>query len=140
LGNESIDCVVADLLGVSKLRATKHRKMILTCLVRAMHPLSHTEIQTELQWIDRVTIYRALTSFFKTGIVHKVYADGSWRFCAHHLDTEGCQGNHPHFLCTICGTMICLSNQRLDRLDVPGGYEVEGKQFVIHGKCPNCLV
>jgi Fur family ferric uptake transcriptional regulator/Fur family zinc uptake transcriptional regulator len=54
------------------------------------------------------------------------------------MDGKGCPGNHPHFICTACGTMICLLDRTLGRMDVPDGYEVSGKQFVIYGLCAKC--
>jgi Fe2+ or Zn2+ uptake regulation protein len=34
--------------------------------------------------------------------------------------------------------MICLTDHALERLEVPEGYEVSGKQFVIYGLCAKC--
>lgn len=130
-----------ELLKSSKLRTTRHRENILGCLLKHGRPLSHSEIQRELPSLDRVTLYRALSSFVNAGIVHKVQGpDGAWRFCAHNADDDGlgCPGDHPHFLCEACGKMICLVGQRLARLDVPDGYEVDGKQYVVYGKCSGC--
>jgi Fur family ferric uptake transcriptional regulator/Fur family zinc uptake transcriptional regulator len=50
----------------------------------------------------------------------------------------GCPGNHPHFLCRVCGRMSCLSEQTLPRVEVPEGAEVEGKQLLVFGVCAEC--
>jgi Fur family ferric uptake transcriptional regulator/Fur family zinc uptake transcriptional regulator len=88
---------------------------------------------------DRVTLYRVLEALRGAGIVHQVQGlDGVWRFCAHDPDRPGCPGDHPHFLCLACGRMICLVGQSLQRVDVPGGCSVEGKQCVVYGRCADC--
>jgi Fur family ferric uptake transcriptional regulator/Fur family zinc uptake transcriptional regulator len=89
--------------------------------------------------LDRVTLYRTLENFVENEVAHQIKGtDGVWRFCVHKPSQDGCQGNHPHFLCNVCGKMICLTDNKLVRVDVPEGYEVDGKQFVIYGKCSTC--
>jgi Fur family ferric uptake transcriptional regulator/Fur family zinc uptake transcriptional regulator len=101
--------------------------------------MAHAEIQDALPDMDRVTLYRTLANFVAKEVAHQVQGpDGAWRFCAHPPDTKGCPGNHPHFLCSSCGKMICLTDQSLARVSVPDGYAVCGKQTVVYGKCSNC--
>jgi Fur family ferric uptake transcriptional regulator/Fur family zinc uptake transcriptional regulator len=89
--------------------------------------------------LDKVTLYRTLQTLKTYGIVHQVQGlDGVWRFCAHDPESKGCPGDHPHFLCLHCGKMICLTGQRLPRVEVPEGMTVEGKQFVVYGCCSEC--
>jgi Fur family ferric uptake transcriptional regulator/Fur family zinc uptake transcriptional regulator len=89
--------------------------------------------------MDRVTLYRTLASLVKKCVAHQVQGpDGAWRFCSHRPTDNGCPGNHPHFLCESCGTMICLTDQSLTRVEVPDGYAIAGKQFVVYGKCSGC--
>jgi Fur family ferric uptake transcriptional regulator/Fur family zinc uptake transcriptional regulator len=130
---------VLSILKFVRIRVTKHRKVILKFLLDSGRPVSHAEINRELPELDRVTLYRTLSAFVEAKIAHQAQGpDGSWRFCAHSVNEKGCPGNHPHFLCTSCGTMICLTGHALERLDVPEGYEVSGKQFVIYGLCAKC--
>ncbi|MDR3279735.1 MAG: transcriptional repressor [Synergistaceae bacterium] len=133
------DGQAAGLLRRYGIRVTKSRTDILRFLIEASRPLSHAEIQEALPELDRVTLYRALSFFVEHEAAHQVQGpDGAWRFCAHSPNQDICPGNHPHFLCSSCGKMICLSDQRLARVDVPEGCEVEGKQFVVYGKCADC--
>lgn len=122
------------------LRATRQRMLVLGLLIKQASPLSHSEILSMLdEHLDRVTLYRTLDTLKKAGIVHQVQGiDGVWRFCAHDRDAEGCPGDHPHFLCLSCGKMFCLTGQKMPRVNVPEGMEVEGKQFVVYGNCPEC--
>jgi len=131
---------VEKILGGSGLRTTRQRRVILELLFKRGVPLSHSEILSMIDdHLDRVTLYRTLDTLKKSGIVHQVQGvDGVWRFCAHEQDAEGCPGDHPHFLCLSCGRMSCLTGQKMPRVDVPEGMEVEGKQFVVYGRCPEC--
>lgn len=128
------------ILGAAGLRATHQRKVVLSLLVEKGSPLSHSEISSILtEPLDKVTLYRTLQTLTSAGIVHQVQGlDGVWRFCAHDPDTEGCPGDHPHFLCLHCGKMFCFTDQRLPRIEVPEGMLVEGKQLVVYGCCSEC--
>jgi Fur family ferric uptake transcriptional regulator/Fur family zinc uptake transcriptional regulator len=127
------------LLKSAGLKVTPPRLDVLKHLTEARRPMSHSELQDALPEMDRVTLYRTLFAFVEADIAHQVQGlDGTWRFCAHLRGTEGCPGNHPHFLCVSCGMMMCLTDQELPRVQIPGGYTVQGKQLVAYGKCPDC--
>ncbi|MDR3265633.1 MAG: transcriptional repressor [Synergistaceae bacterium] len=141
------------MTGLTPQRLLRERGMRVTALRRELlklllakrgEPLSHTEIFDQLSAAlgrppDRVTLYRALTAFSEARLVHQVQGtDGVARFCLHEPLRTGCPGNHPHFLCRLCGRMICLSEQPLPHVDVPEGTSVEGKQMLLFGVCPVC--
>ena len=132
--------IVEEMLSKAKLRATHQRKVVLSLLIEKASPLSHSEISSMLtEPLDKVTLYRTLQTMKASGIVHQVQGlDGVWRFCAHDPELKGCPGDHPHFLCLHCGKMICLTGQRLPRVEVPEGMTVEGKQFVVYGYYSEC--
>lgn len=134
------------LLREAGVRATAVRARVLTALLRAGCPVSQPELAclAELADCDRVTLYRTLKRLREAGLTHAVQGvDGSWRFCAHppgahRPGAQDCPGNHPHFLCVSCGAMICLTVQKLPRVDVPRGVRVQGKQLVVYGRCRAC--
>lgn len=131
--------VLKSALRDAGLKITPMRLEILEFLVRTERPLSHAEVLAHIPHLDRVTLYRTLSSFVETDIAHQVQGlDGMWRFCAHTKQEGRCPGNHPHFLCTACGKMTCLLDQNLPRVDVPEGCGVEGKQLVVYGTCESC--
>jgi Fur family ferric uptake transcriptional regulator/Fur family zinc uptake transcriptional regulator len=128
-----------ELLRSAGLKVTPIRMEILNHLGDVGRPMSHAEVQAALPNLDRVTIYRTLASFMEADIVHQVQGfDGTWRFCAHSTDSADCPGNHPHFLCTSCGRMVCLLGQNMPKVDVPDGNVVKGKQLVVYGECGEC--
>lgn len=131
---------VSKILARAKLRATWQRKTVLELLLKKGYPMSHGEVSAALtEPLDRVTLYRTLQALRDAAIVHQVQGlDGAWRFCAHDTEASGCPGGHPHFLCVSCGRMTCLTDQPLQRIEMPAGVEVEGKQLVVYGRCADC--
>jgi Fur family ferric uptake transcriptional regulator/Fur family zinc uptake transcriptional regulator len=134
---------IASFLREKGIRATLLRRKVLEILMEKGEPLSHMEIFEQLAQMksvaDRVTLYRTLAIFADFRVVHQVLGtDGTLRFCMHDPLHVGCPGNHPHFLCRVCGRMICLTDQALPRVEVPEGTVVEGKQLLLFGRCSRC--
>jgi len=130
-----------ELLRSSGLRCTPARDAVLAFLARQGRPLAHREIARArcLAAIDRVTLYRTLTALAEAGLVHRVQdGTGAWRFCAHVRNGRRCPANHPHFQCTRCGRMRCLTDQTLPRVAVRARERVTGKQLVVYGLCSAC--
>ena len=135
------EATMKSILKSAKLKVTPPRLAVLSHLIEAGRPLSHTEIHEQMPDMDRVTLYRTLTAFVESDIAHQVQGlDGMWRFCAHSRGAGGCPGNHPHFLCTVCGRMTCLLDQSMPRVGVPEGCRVDGKQLVAYGTCAECIL
>lgn len=133
--------VIHERLKQSGLRCTPSRVAVLRLLCQAGRPLSHEQIAAtpSTEGLDRVTLYRTLAALQEAGLTHRVQGkDGVWHFCAHLADSDGCPGNHPHFLCLRCGGMRCLSDQMLPRVTVDEGEEVIGKHLVVYGSCSAC--
>ncbi|MCF7935478.1 MAG: transcriptional repressor [Synergistales bacterium] len=123
------------------LRPTEAREAVLRVLYRAGRPLTNPQIRAcpGMEEMDKVTLYRTLYALEEAGLVHQVQGmDGAWHFCAHRPSQKGCPGDHPHFLCTGCGRMECLTSQSLPYVEVPRGARVRGKQLVVYGLCREC--
>ncbi len=130
-----------DLLRSAGLRCTPAREAVLAHLARQARPLAHRELARAraLAALDRVTLYRTRAALQEAGLVHRVRDQaGAWRFCAHVRRGERCPANHPHFLCTRCGRMRCLTGQTLPWITVRGGERITGKQLVVYGLCRGC--
>lgn len=130
-----------ELLRGAGLRCTPARDAVLGFLARRGRPLAHREILDArgLAGLDRVTLYRTLAALLAAGLVHRVQdAEGTWRFCAHVRRGRRCPANHPHFQCTRCGRMRCLTDQELPWIEAGRGERITGKQFVVYGWCAAC--
>ena len=129
------------LLRETGVRATPVREAVLGTLLDAGTPLSQKDLAATpgLERVNKVTLYRTLEILANAGIAHRVIGiDGEWRFCSHAPEGGRCTGNHPHFLCLNCGRMACLRDQTMPRVNVPEGYDIEGKQLIVYGICPEC--
>ena len=133
--------LAGQLLRAAGLRKTRARKVVLQVLAKTERPLSHQEIamQPEASFLERVTLYRTLTTLRKAGLLHRVRGiDGVWRFRSHRARSGKCGGNHIHFMCLECNKMSCLPEQPLPWVEEPPGAEVFGKQLVVYGRCAQC--
>ena len=131
----------AQLLRDAGLRRTRTREAVLETLNRVDRPLSHQEIagNSGLRSLDRVTLYRTLTTLQQAGLLHRIQGvDGVWRYRGHNSRTGKCAGNHIHFLCLECNRMSCLPEQALPWVKEPEDAEVFGKQLVVYGRCAAC--
>lgn len=126
------------------LRVTGPRITVLTTLAAAPSPLSHGEIADKLEedGIDRATIFRNLQDLAEVGILKRTdLGDHVWRYelasggGAHPVD------GHPHFVCSACGTVACLSGTSIT-VKAPraapatvrkGAFEVQ-----LRGVCDGC--
>ncbi len=131
----------SQLLDAVGLRHTRARRGVLEVLSRTTRPLSHQEIaeEPEAHHLDRVTLYRTLTTLQQAGLLHRIQGvDGVWRFRAHPTPSARCGGDHIHFLCLECNKMSCLPDQPLPWVEAPEGAEIQSKQLVVYGRCAAC--
>ena len=94
------------------LRSTAPRVAVLRELMATRAPVSHAELCVTLKKhrLDRATIYRNLIDLAEVGIVNRVdLGDHVWRFEIKAKD-GGHADAHPHFVCTDCGTVSCLTD------------------------------
>jgi Fur family ferric uptake transcriptional regulator len=126
------------LLSNRGLKRTSPRLSVLNLLLSSKKPLSHRDISGAIPGLDKVTVYRVLSSLLDNNIAHRMETTGhEWRFavcpCGH---TEHC---HPHFSCRKCGRMECLSGVKLPRWDrATTGRIVENQEIYLHGLCRSC--
>jgi Fur family ferric uptake transcriptional regulator len=125
------------------LRATGARLAVLRILSGRAAPASHPEIAAALAedgW-DRATLYRNLVDLTRVGLLRKLdHGDHVWRF---ELAREGAhdEGDHPHFLCTVCGDLACLPGMDLTLPQgpgLPGAVRAGQVTIQLRGTCDEC--
>jgi len=94
------------------LRATPARLRVLEVLRRAPGSMSHAEVADALDgqpW-DRATIFRNLVALVDAGLaVRTIVGDRVWRFSIPASESRDATSHqHPHLLCTSCGTLTCV--------------------------------
>jgi len=129
------------LLRKVKLRCTSARTAILQCLANTGTPLSPAEVADHLQGFgfDKSTIYRSLTEFNEVGLVTRLdLGDSIRRFELIALDSEATE--HPHFMCVLCGKVICLDDFSVDIAPTNASTQSPGEiyQVLLRGQCVAC--
>jgi Fur family transcriptional regulator, ferric uptake regulator len=118
-------------------RVTQPRVQVLATLLGSDKALSHHEIEALLagQSIDRVTVYRVLDWLVGQKLAHRISGqDRIWRFGA---VVEGA-GNHGHFQCVACGSVLCLRDVPEQKVTLPQGYRQARAELAVTGTCAEC--
>jgi Fur family ferric uptake transcriptional regulator len=130
----------AKLIAAHGGRVTRTRVAVVEALGESDHPLTHDELAAALTRAgvahDRVTLYRALDWLVEQGLGHRVAGgDRAWRYGL----VRQAAHQHAHFHCARCGHVFCLENlQPAFALALPGGYQLERAELILHGACPAC--
>ncbi|MFK5882115.1 MAG: Fur family transcriptional regulator [Sulfurospirillum sp.] len=109
------------------LKLTPARVEILEILIEQNKPISYDDIKDGLS-MDKATFYRNISKFEDNSIIRSFESNDKKRY----FSLE--QNFHPHFICTRCNTISCLSEKNLINLQ---GYKIES--IIIKGLCPACL-
>ena len=129
-----------DLIEAQSQTATSARVLVLDTLLNAASPLSHTEIQKQIEpYVNRVTTYRVLDWLASQGLVHSVInPDKTRRFKA---NSHHAQHQHAHFECTKCGQVYCLDDVN-DAIiqQLPTQFMPQQIHLSISGICSTCNV
>lgn len=128
------------LLASANLYKTIPRLAVLDILLGAGRPLTPNQITQKLGKgrFDKVTVYRALESFCKAGLVHKVFLQDR---CGYFEPAQDCTEKqcHPHFTCTSCGGTVCMTDISLPMAKSPNrGFIIRHQQVQLEGLCPKC--
>lgn len=102
-----------ELLRDHGLRRTAARVRVLGFLHANPRPISHGEVAKALapEGFDYATVYRNLTDLAEAGILSRAdLGDHVWRFelKSKTSKTTDHATEHPHFVCTDCGSVMCL--------------------------------
>ena len=124
------------------LRITDCRLDVIDYFLSNKNALSQGDLEQRLKQYDRVTLYRTLNSFLESGILHKIPNESGTATYGMCYDTCGPHDhnhNHVHFKCNSCGQIQCLDEeQMIPTVALPKGYEAEGANLIIDGKCDEC--
>ncbi|WP_374950225.1 Fur family transcriptional regulator [Mucilaginibacter sp.] len=130
-----------DLLDKHQLKKTAARLRVLSMMYSKNTATSQPDLESVMQDIDRVTLYRILSVFEEKGIIHKVFdLNGTANYAVCHSDCEANHHHdeHVHFNCTACYNVYCLNELTLPDLKLPAGFRAEGFTLYASGLCPTC--
>jgi Fur family ferric uptake transcriptional regulator len=118
---------IQSIIKDKNLKLTPARVEVLEILITKNKPISYEDIKDELS-MDKATFYRNIAKFEDNSIIRSFESNDKKRY----FSLE--QNFHPHFICTKCNTISCLSEKNLIDMD---GYKIES--IIIKGVCPLCL-
>lgn len=124
------------------LRATPSRMAVLHLLQGSAQPLSHADVIDKLSseaW-DPATLYRNLVDLAEVGLLRRQdMGDHVWRFDV--VDSAHDAQQHPHFVCTECGTVECLPTVDIivPRTKTPRAVKQRKVEVQVRGVCDGCV-
>ncbi len=122
-------------------RYSKKRQAILDCLrATKSHPTAdwiYTQLKPKLPDLSLATVYRNLGQLKEAGLIRTVgNVDGNERY-------DGNAKDHPHAVCTSCGTIIDvedypLPEEYLSHIMHDTGFEIVSTGIEFSGTCCEC--
>ncbi len=139
---EAVHQEAKELLKQNGLRVTNMRIDVMNVFLQHSDTaLSNQEIESKIPKSDRVTLYRTLKTFEKSGVIHQAI-DGSgsnkYALCHSNCSSHEHLDNHAHFHCTSCEKTICLDEIETPQVALPVGFNAEERYLVIKGTCETC--
>jgi len=133
--------IINNLLKKHDLRKTPARVEILGLYTDTPHAMSHGDVEQQLIAMDRVTIYRTLSTFEEKGIIHRAYDGGGVvKYALCHADCSSHQhrDEHLHFSCVQCGNTYCIEGYTIPEVENPKGYTIDNVFLFAKGTCSSC--
>jgi len=131
----------SDILAQHSLRKTLIRTQVLEVFLQAHEALSHNDIESRFDQLDRITLYRTLRTFEEKGIIHKAIDGGDklkYALCSGHCSEHAHEDRHAHFNCEACGKTFCIESMNAPVVQAPAGYRLSGTYLVLKGTCATC--
>ncbi len=129
------------LLEKHHLKKSGTRFKFLSMLSEKNVATSQPDLESVMDDIDRVTLYRILSAFEEKGIIHKVFdlnGTANYAMCSSNCGENHHHDEHLHFNCTNCKNVYCLDDLNLPPINLPSGFKPEGFTLYATGLCPKC--
>lgn len=130
-----------EILKTHGLRSTRQRHVVLEEFSHADFALSQPELEKRLKGeMDRVTLYRILSSFEEKGILHSIidrFGTTNYASCSPSCSAGHHKDQHIHFNCLNCKKIYCLQSNN-PPVDIPAGFKAESVSIIATGLCKAC--
>ncbi len=131
---------VETILKIKKVKITAVRTVVLRHLLDKGKAQSLKDIETELVYTDRSSIFRTLKTFEEYKVVHSIEdGTGSTKYA---VCPSGCNCDpkdlHYHFYCTNCNKTFCLFDIPIPNIQLPNNFKLQQANMVIRGLCDIC--
>ena len=133
-------CDPVEVLEKAGVRPTSNRILVLKALLSAKSPLGLIELESQLQTLERSSIFRVLTLLLEHSVIHTL-EDGrgvtKYEIC--HGDNHcGIDDMHAHFYCEKCNKVYCFEDITAPHIDIPDSFLVKSVNYMLKGICPDC--
>jgi Fur family ferric uptake transcriptional regulator len=125
------------------LRKTAFRKELLSLFHDVNSSLTAEEIKNKVGATkDKVTIYRALDSFEKGGLIHRVPDKNNltrYALCQTECGIDEHVHNHAHFICDNCNETFCIDDVEVPKIKSSKGFTIKSSKLTLEGSCTDCI-
>ncbi len=125
------------------LRNTAFRKKLLKLFQDSEETLTVEYIKDKIgRKNDKVTIYRALSKFEKSGLIHQVPDKNNlsrYALCNSECNPSNHIHQHAHFICNHCDNTLCIEEIDFPKIKKIKGFKFKNIELIIQGSCPKCL-
>jgi len=113
-------------------------KGILDILGQATAAMTENEIKAMLdKGHDRTTFYRSFRTLIENNLVHRIVVDNL--VVKYALNPQSySRGEHVHFYCTHCDSLLCIEDTNLTGISLPMGFEADETEVIVKGTCKSC--
>lgn len=133
---KTIEMILKD----SGITVTPVRILVYRRLQTSEGPMSLSDLETDLESVDKSTISRTLAVFKDKHLIHS-FNDGSgsvkYEIC-NSGDLERDNDRHVHFRCNECGATYCLQELKVPEVSLPEGFIGKEINYVVTGICARC--
>lgn len=118
------------------------RMLVLDYFSNHTNAISLKDLEENLEFTDRVTLFRTLKTFEEHKIIHSI-DDGSgavkYALCAETCECDYPQDTHVHFYCKVCLETRCLPKVKIPAINLPDNFAPQEANVVIKGICDSCM-
>lgn len=130
------------ILKSNSLKVTQPRLCVLQIISEKNTAISQPELEKILGGeIDRVTLYRILSSFEDKGILHKVFdlnGTATYAICSTKCSAHHHHDQHVHFICSVCNSVFCLDEISVPKVNLPPNFSLHSIAINAVGICDSC--
>ena len=131
---------IKEMLKKRNLKATYNRLSLLTKMQNNGSAMSYSNIQSTMQPIDRVTLYRTIEKLKEKGIIHTAFQSNNeiyYAISGMDCSSENHVHNHIHFKCSKCETVTCEDVLNSLNISLPK-HEIHNISVNVKGICEVC--
>ncbi|MBU2996699.1 transcriptional repressor [Cellulophaga baltica] len=132
---------IEQFLEQKNIRPTAMRILVYQFLDTKEIAVGLTAIEHAFDKAERTTLYRTLKTFEEKGVVHQI-DDGTgttkYALCEAGCNCDVEQDLHLHFHCTKCNETTCLTDHKIQPMNLPDNFTAEDVNLVVKGICDKC--